>query len=58
MLLVCAFIFALAGHAIADSISEAEDAFDARDYVKAAMLFKSLANQGDAEAQINPGMMY
>jgi uncharacterized protein len=58
MLLVCAFIFALTEHAIADSISDAEDAFDAGDYEKAAMLFRSLADQGDAEAQINLGMMY
>ena len=58
MLFVCAFIFSLTGQAIAVRLSDAEDAFDAGDYEKAAMIFRSLAEKGDSEAQINLGMMY
>lgn len=55
---VFAFMFVLVGHAIADSISDAEDAFDSGDYEKAAILFRHLAEQGDSDAQINLGMLY
>lgn len=58
MLFVCAFVFSLSGQAIADRLSDAEDAFDTGDYEKAAMIFKSLAEKGDSEAQINLGMLY
>jgi hypothetical protein len=58
LLMAFAFVFALVGHAIAGSISDAEDAFDSGDYEKAAILFRRLADQGSADAQINLGMLY
>ena len=57
-LLFCVCLFALISHAIADSLSGAEDAYVSGDYEKAAMSYRPLAEQGDAEAQINLGMMY
>ncbi len=58
VLLVCVCLFALNGQVIADSLSDANRAFDAGDYAKSAKLFRPLAQRGDAEAQINLGMMY
>src|ERR1035437_5485533 len=58
MLLVCAFIFVLTSQAIADSSSDAYDAYNAGDYFKAATLFRPLAEQGDASAQLELGVMY
>lgn len=58
MLLVCVCLFALAGQAIADSLSDAEDAYNAKDYPKAAKLFRPLAEKGNAYAQLNLGTMY
>ncbi len=58
MLLVCTFLFALTGQVIADSLSDANRAFYAEDYAKSAKLFRPLAQRGNAEAQINLGMMY
>ena len=56
--LVCVCLFALIGHAIADTLSDAKNAFDAGDYAKAAKLFKPLAKKGNAIAQAGLGEMY
>lgn len=58
MLLVCVCLFAFAGQAMADSLSDAEDAYNAKDYPKAAKLLGPLAEKGNAYAQLNLGMMY
>src|SRR5450756_814085 len=58
ILLVCVCMFALTGQAIADSLSDAKGAYDAGDYAKAATLFRPLAEQGDASAQVVLGVMY
>src|SRR5450756_2584758 len=58
MLLVCVCLFALTGQAIADSLSDAKRVYDAGDYAKAATLFRPLAEQGDASAQLELGVMY
>jgi uncharacterized protein len=58
MLCVCVCLFALTGQAIADSLSDANRAYDAGKYAKAAKLFKPLAENGNAGAQINLGLMY
>ena len=58
MLLICVCLFALAGQAMADSLSDAKHAYDAGDYEKAAKLYSHLAKNGDAEAQYNLGVMY
>jgi tetratricopeptide (TPR) repeat protein len=44
--------------AVAASIQEAEFAYDRGDYTQAARLFRPLAEQGNASAQFNLGMMY
>jgi TPR repeat protein len=51
-------LFALAGQAIADSLSDANRAYDAGDYAKAAKWYQLAAEQGEAYAQLNLGMMY
>lgn len=43
---------------VAASIQEAEFAYDRGDYTQAARLFRPLAEQGIASAQVNLGMMY
>ena len=58
MLLVCVCLFALTGHAMADSLSDAKSAYDAGEYEKAAKLYSPLAKKGNAEAQYNLGVMY
>lgn len=58
MLLVCACLFALTGQAIADSLSDANRAYDTGDFAKAAKWYRLAAEQGDAYAQLNLGMMY
>lgn len=58
MLLVCVCLFALAGQAMADSLSDAKSAYDAGDYEQAAKLYSPLAKNGNAEAQYNLGVMY
>src|SRR5450759_299058 len=58
MLLVCVCLFALTGQAIADSLSDAKRVYDAGDYEKAATLFRPLAEQGNADAQLKLGVMY
>ena len=51
-------VVACATVAAADSIEEAEFAYDRGDYTLAARLFRPLAEQGIASAQFNLGMMY
>lgn len=58
MLLVCVCLCALTGQAIADSLSEATNAFDEGNYTKAIKLFRPLAKQGDAFAQSMLGTIY
>lgn len=58
VLLVCVCFFALAGQALADSLSEANRVYDTGDYGKAAKLYNPLAKNGNAEAQYVLGMMY
>jgi TPR repeat protein len=57
--MVCAFLFALTNHAMADPLSDSwSAAYDAGDYVKAEKLLRPLAKHGDALAQFNLGFMY
>ena len=56
--LVCVCLFALTGQAMADSLLDAQRAYGAGDYAKAAKLFKPLAKQGNALAQTSLGEMY
>ena len=58
VLLVCVCLFALTGQAIADSLSDAKSAYNAGNYEKAAKLLVTQAQQGNAEAQFNLGLMY
>ena len=58
VLLVYACLFALTGHAVADSLSDAQRAYDEGNYAKAARLFKPLAAKGNAMAQFKLGTMY
>lgn len=58
MSLVCVCLFALTGQAIADSLSDAEVAYNAKDYAKAMKLLRPLVEQGNAYAQLYLGMMY
>ena len=51
-------VVAYATVATADSIEEAEFVYDRGDYTQAARLFRPLAEQGIASAQLNLGMMY
>ena len=51
-------LFALAGQAMADSLSEANQVYETGDYGKAAKLYGALAAKGNAEAQYNLGIMY
>ena len=51
-------VVACATGAAADSIEEAEFAYDRGDYTRAARLFRPLAEQGIASAQNNLGVMY
>jgi uncharacterized protein len=44
--------------AAADSVEEAEFAYDRGDYTQAARLFRPFAEQGVASAQFNLGVMY
>ncbi len=58
VLLGCVFLFALAGQTIADALSDAQIAYSAGNYAKAAKLLRPLAKQGNAWAQFNLGVMY
>jgi TPR repeat protein len=54
----CVLIFALAGQAMADPLSDAIRVYDTGDYEQAAKLFTPLAKKGNAEAQYVLGIMY
>ena len=58
VLLIFVCFFALAGQAMADSLSDANRVYDEGDYEKAAKLYSPLAKDGNAEAQYILGMMY
>src|SRR4030067_1967421 len=69
ILLFCACLFAVSGHAMvgspaitidatADSLAEEGRAYAEGDYKKAAKLYRPLAEKGDAEAQLILGSMY
>ena len=69
ILMVCACLFALTGHAmvkspdvliepIVDRQSDAGQAYIGGDYEKAARLYRPAAEHGDAEAQLILGSMY
>lgn len=58
VLLVWVCLFALAGQAIADSLSDANRVYEAGDYEKAAKLYSPLAKDGNTEAQYILGLMY
>ena len=51
-------VVAYATGAAADSYNDAVSAYDRGDYMRAAQLLRSLAEQGDAEAQSKLGLMY
>ena len=51
-------VVACATVAAADSKEEAKSAYGRGDYALAARLFRSLAEQGDARAQVHLGMLY
>ncbi len=51
-------LFVLTGHALADPLSDATRVYNAGNYAKAAKLFMPLAEQGNAKAQFNLGLMY
>ncbi len=57
-ILVCVFLFALSEQAVASPFSDAQIASKRGDYVKAAAIYKSLAEQGNALAQLLLGMKY
>jgi TPR repeat protein len=58
LLLVFMCLFAWSGQAMADSFADAERAYHEGDYTKAAKLYRSLAEQGDAIAQTRLAGMY
>ena len=58
VLLIFVCFFALAGQAMADSLSDANRVYDEGDYEKAAKLYSPTAKDGNAEAQYILGMMY
>ncbi|MGH7181126.1 MAG: tetratricopeptide repeat protein, partial [Nitrospiraceae bacterium] len=51
-------VLACATVAAADSYEDATSAFERKDYALAARIFRPLAEQGDAKAQYNLGVMY
>ena len=57
-LLGCLLLFALVGQAMADPLANAKQAYFAGDYAKAEKLFRPLAEQGNASAQLYLGSMY
>jgi len=58
LLLTIFYLLALAGYAIADSLSDADLAASLEDYTKAASIYKSLAEQGNSEAQYKLAIIY
>lgn len=57
-LLICMLLLALIEQATADSLSDAQSAYAAGNYTKAAKLYRPLAKKGSAEAQFYLGVMY
>lgn len=57
-LLACLLLLALTGQVMADPLAEAKQAYFAGDYAKAEKLFRPLAEQGNAFAQLYLGSMY
>ncbi len=57
-LLVCVSIFVLSELAVASPLSDAQIASKMGDHAKAAAIYRSLAVQGDALAQMLLGMKY
>jgi TPR repeat protein len=56
--LPCAMLLVLNVQAVADTLSEANRAFESGNYAKAEQSFRQLAIQGNAEAQYTLGDMY
>ena len=52
------FCSTLTGHAIADPLADAQQAYASGNYIKAFKLYMPLARQGDAQAQLSVGVMY
>jgi len=57
-LLTFFILILLSFSAIADDFEDGEEAYERGDYSTALILFKKTAEQGNAEAQINLGIMY
>ena len=57
-LLSLTFLFLFSGSVYGDDYQDGVDAYLKQDYKTAHKLFLSLAEQGDASAQFNLGMMY
>ncbi len=57
-MLIGVCLFALTGQAIADELSDAQDAYAAGNHAKAKMLFMPLAERGNAAAQYHIGKMF
>src|ERR1700690_1517258 len=56
---IVVFVFASLGFdVLAAEIDVANAAYEAGDYAKAAVIYKDLANAGNAEAQMKMGMLY
>jgi len=58
MLLACVCVFTMTGQAKADLLSDANRAYSAGNFTEASDLFMPLAQQGEASAQFNLGVMY
>jgi len=52
------FLFLFSGSVFADDFQDATDAYERKDYETAYKLILPLAEQGDAQAQYNLGVMY
>ena len=57
-LLSLTFLFLFIGSVYGDDFQDAEDAYNRKDYKTAYKLLLPLAEQGDAAAQYNLGLMY
>ncbi len=58
MLFLTACCFSATGHAIADPLSDAQNAYASGNYAKAFEMYTPLARKGDAKAQLSLGVMY
>jgi len=57
-LLALTFLFLISGSVFGDDFQDATDAYERKDYKEAVKLYRLSAEQGDAEAQYNLGLMY